>query len=152
MITKKVKQMELLRQYALSFVGVPYIFGGSHPARGIDCSEYIQIILKSVGLDPPGDQTAQGLYDHFATLGRSSPLSVPKLGSLVFFGESVTKITHVAFAVDRYRILEAAGGDKLTLTVMDAVLKKAFVKMSLLAKRDNIVAVLQPNYSTIGYI
>jgi cell wall-associated NlpC family hydrolase len=57
--------MDLLIQYAMSFIGVPYRWGGSNPITGFDCSGLVQEILKSVYMDPPGDQTAEALYQYF---------------------------------------------------------------------------------------
>lgn len=141
--------MELLRAYALSFVGKPYIWGGDDPIRGVDCSGLVQEILASVGMDPPGDQTAQALFNHFE---KSASWNKHGLGALVFYGQSVTKITHVAFMVDQYRIIEAGGGGSTTTTVQAAIDQNAFVRIRLLSRRPDVVAVLKPNYATIGII
>jgi cell wall-associated NlpC family hydrolase len=41
---------ELVIQVAASYVGTPYIFGGSNP-RGFDCSGYIKFVFAQFGLD-----------------------------------------------------------------------------------------------------
>ena len=51
----------------MQFVGTPYVWGGNNVMEGLDCSGYTQVILRAAGLDPKGDQTSQGLYDHFRT-------------------------------------------------------------------------------------
>lgn len=41
---------ELVIQVAASYVGTPYIFGGSNP-RGFDCSGYVKFVFAQFGLD-----------------------------------------------------------------------------------------------------
>jgi cell wall-associated NlpC family hydrolase len=141
--------MNILIHYAMSFVGLPYRWGGDDSIDGFDCSGYVQEILAAAGIDPRGDQTAQALYDLLApnsTHGGMGP------GYLAFFGESVTKITHVAFCVDSYRMLEAGGGGSRTVTKQDAASQNAYVRMRLIKSRRDLVATLKPSYITIGVI
>jgi cell wall-associated NlpC family hydrolase len=141
--------MQIMRDYALQFVGKPYIWGGDDPINGFDCSGFVQELLASVGMDPPGDQNAQGLFDHFQD--KSTP-NVQKCGSLVFYGKSVTKITHVAMMIDQYRMIEAGGGGSSTTSAEAASAKNAFVRIRLINRRPDIVAVLYPRYATIGLV
>ena len=141
--------MQILRDYAMKFVGVPYKWGGSNPLEGVDCSGLLQLILAAAGLDPPGDQSAQGLYNHFE--GKSTH-GIRQLGSIAFYGKSVREITHIAWCLDPYRIIQAGGGDHLTLTPLDAARKNAFVKVTLINYRPDLVAVLKPLYTLIGIV
>lgn len=141
--------MELLIRYAMCFVGLPYKWAGDDAIAGFDCSGLVQEILASAGLDPKGDQTAQGLYDHFA---KNSTHGVYGPGVLAFFGKSVREITHVAFCVDSYRMIEAGGGGSKTLTLNDAVTQNAYVRMRLIKNRSDLVATLKPQYTSIGVI
>ncbi len=142
--------MELLRDYALSLLHTPYRWGGDDPS-GWDCSGLVQEILASCGLDPEGDQTAQSLFNYFEANGRSQ-WDVRGLGSLVFYGPSVTQVSHVAFMLDRHRIIEAGGGGSKTLTDKDAITQNAFVRVRHISRRADIAAVLKPRYAMIGMI
>lgn len=141
--------MQILREYALSFVGIPYKWGASHPSDGYDCSGLVQELLRSCGIDPPGDQTAQALFNHFE---KNSTWNVRQIGSLAFFGASPSAISHVAMLLDPYRMIEAGGGGSKTLTAQDAIRDNAFVRIRLVTSRKDLVAVLKPNYSSIGVI
>ena len=141
--------MQTLREYALSFVGTPYVWGGSHPALGFDCSGLVQELLRSVGLDPPGDQTAQALFNHFE---KNSTWNARQMGSLAFFGSSPAAISHVAMLLEPYRMIGAGGGGSKTLTALDASRDNAFVRVRLVSSRKDLVAVLKPNYSGIGVV
>lgn len=141
--------MEFMIRYALTFIGKPYRWGGSSPMNGFDCSGLIQEILASVGMDPPGDQTAQALFDHFE---KNGSLGVQKAGALAFYGKSVTQITHIAFMIDPYRVIEAGGGGSKTQTLQDAIDQGAYVRMRLLKHRSDLVATVMPRYAPIGLV
>lgn len=139
--------MDKLVAYAISLTGTPYKYGGETPMDGLDCSGLVQLILKAAGIDPPGDQTAQGLYDHFEN---KSTHGVFQAGALAFYGKDLLHISHVAFMIDPYRVIEAGGGDSTTHRLQDAIDKKAFVRMRLVKYRPDFLETLKPSYSFIG--
>lgn len=65
---------------ARSWLGTRYLFGGCSPT-GVDCSCFVQIIFRSVGMSLP--RTSQQQYD--ATVGQGLGTSIPQAGDLVFF-------------------------------------------------------------------
>lgn len=139
--------MELIIAYALTFVGTPYLWGGSNPMQGLDCSGLVQEILASAGMDIPGDQTAQGLFDYFS---KNGSWNKPGAGSLVFFGTDALHVTHVAFMLDQYRIIEAGGGGHKVISLQTAIDNNAFVKVRHLLNRKDVVSIIKPDYSKIG--
>lgn len=141
--------MNILLNYAMKLVGTPYRWGGDDPIHGFDCSGLVQELLASVGMDPPGDQTAQSLFDHFDKTAEHNRFG---MGSLVFYGASVTKINHVAMMLDPYRVIEAGGGGSKTLTLQNAADQNAFVRIRHINHRKDRVAVLKPKYGTIGLV
>lgn len=141
--------MDFLIQYAMSFLGVPYKWGGSTPIDGIDCSGLVQEILASAGLKPPGDNTAQGLYNVFSHTGS---FNVFAPGALSFYGASSLAIVHVGFIIDPYRMIEAGGGGASVQTKDDAINHEAFVKIRLIKHRPDLICTIKPNYSSIGLI
>lgn len=134
--------MQYLIAYAFEYVGTPYRWGGE-THEGIDCSGLVQEILMSVGIDPEGDQTAQGLYDYFVQNSGGTEIGA---GSLAFYGRSIREITHVAFMIDKYRVIEAGGGGSKTLTKDDAIKQNAFVRVRALKRRKDLVAIVNPKY------
>lgn len=135
--------MSLLVLYAMKFVGVPYIWGGSSPLMGFDCSGLVQECLSSIGIDPPGDQTAQGLYNELSKKAWRSQLAED---SILFFGKSRFEISHVAIAVSDKLMIEAGGGGSKTITVEDAIKQEAYVRIRPIKRRKDLVAVLMPEY------
>lgn len=140
--------MDILKAVALSFLHVPYKWGGDDPS-GIDCSGLVQEILASVGIDPPGDQNAQALYNHFERNGSWNSYG---FGALAFFGESALKITHVGFCLDTNLMIEAGGGGSKTNTPQDAIAQNAFVRVRPIKRRKDLVAVIKPRYDLLGLI
>lgn len=135
--------MSLISQYAMSFVGLPYKWGGENPISGFDCSGLVQEILRSVGMDPSGDQTAQSLFEYFV---KSSYRDQFCEGSLAFYGQSITKIIHVAFMIDVNRVIEAGRGGSKVLTRHDADIECAFVRIRPVKHRPDFLITLNPKY------
>ncbi len=143
--------MDILREYAMSFVGTPYSWGGDDAIDGYDCSGFVQELLQSVGEDPKGDQTAQGLFNYFSENGHGSQLVSIKMGTLLFFRpHDDGKITHVAMALDPYRMIEAGGGGKETLTRVKAAEHNAYVRIRPINSRKDLVSHITPYYRNIG--
>lgn len=130
-----------LVEYALHFIGVPYIWGGAHPAKGLDCSGLVQECLKAIGKDPAGDQTAQALFKHFAIKGKQAQL-LAKRNSLLFFGKSTSSITHIAIAINDVQMVEAGGGGSNCVTREDAIKHEAMVRVRPIKNRADLVAIL----------
>lgn len=139
--------MDDLVRYAESFLGVPYVWGGN-TRQSLDCSGYINIVLRSVGLiGLSEDLTAMGLYDKFEKSGM--PLSVSAgdfvKGSLLFYGKSINTIEHVAFVKNPYTILECGGGNRNTNSIEIARKINAEVReMGILLRHDIVANVLPP--------
>lgn len=132
-----------LCDYALTFLGTPYIYGGSTP-QGIDCSGLIVESLTAFGI-LHGDFTALGLYKYLSgnTPAKKIKREQVKEGDLIFYGRSLDNITHVALALNNTQMLESGGGDRSTLTIEEAIKKSAFVRIRPIDNRADIVAILE---------
>lgn len=125
-------------------LGKPYIWGASGP-DAYDCSGLAQAMLARLNLDPPGDQTAEGLYRYFLKAGRSTPVTLgdSQLGDIVFFGNAAA-VTHVALAWGQQQMFEAGGGGRTTTSAAVARSQHAEVRVAPITRRRDRVAILRP--------
>jgi cell wall-associated NlpC family hydrolase len=86
-------------EVARRYLGVPYVFGGTDPSVGLDCSGLVQLVFRQLGINLP--RTAQQQFD--ATARVSTDHLQP--GDLVFFARTYADqhdwITHVGIYIDR---------------------------------------------------
>lgn len=132
--------MNPLYDYALSFLGTPYLWGGSS-RFGIDCSSLVIELLKSVDMIK-GDLSADGLYRHFSENG---DVAEAQFGALAFYGTEKL-IKHVGFCIDKTRMIEAAHGNEWITNYEKAYASKACVIMSQISRRKDLVKILMPRY------
>lgn len=135
--------MNIIYDYALSFLGVPYKIGGRNRLEGLDCSQLCIEILIASGLLPHGfDTTAQGLYLKYESSGEL--VTSPQFGDLAFFGKASDHISHIGFCLDEVTMLEAGGGDNTTHSLADAIEKSACVRMRPIHFRKDFFCILRP--------
>jgi cell wall-associated NlpC family hydrolase len=89
---------------ALALLGVPYRWGGTDPARGLDCSGLVRHVFKTVGaVDLPRRS------EQMSRLGRRVARTDLRAGDLVFFNTLGHPFSHVAVYVGDGRFVHAPG-------------------------------------------
>ena len=88
--------------WALAQVGTPYVWGGETPGVRFDCSGLVQAAYKVAGIALP--RVAQDQYDTTLKLTSGDPLQP---GDLVFFGRSVSDVSHVGIYVGNGQMVDA---------------------------------------------
>lgn len=86
------------------FLGVPYFWGGKS-AKGLDCSGYVQLLHKMVGINIRRDSPMQ--FED-AVLVSENPLD-GNPGDLLFFAEKGERITHVGVKLEDQKLIHARG-------------------------------------------
>jgi len=116
-----------------SVLGTPYIWGGSDPSRGLDCSGAVVWALQQLGLKPKGwDSTAAGLQK------QASRVLAPVPGDLAFYGSS-GNVSHVMVYAGAGDVIGATGGGSDTKTVADARARGAEVKVVPVTYRSDFL-------------
>jgi hypothetical protein len=97
-----VLSKEELIEWSRQFLGLPYTWGG-RSSFGYDCSGFVQICYRQLGISLQRDARQQ-INDP-----RFKAISIDKLeaGDLVFFGKSPEKITHVGLYVGNNQFIHA---------------------------------------------
>lgn len=134
-----------LSEYALKFIGRPYIWGGDGSGKcggGFDCSGLVLECLWAFGILPNGDMTAQGIYDIlYNQLIWSTPGNgKEKPDDVLFFGKDGKHITHVAIAIGDGLMVEAGGGGSKCTTPTNST---GMVRVRPIASRKDLVAALR---------
>lgn len=109
---------EALVRTARSFLGVPYLWGGTSAETGFDCSGLTLTVYQLSGFDLP--RTSR---DQFATGSPVERSSLQK-GDLLFFGDAGGKVSHVGVYVGEGLFIHAPGRGKKIRT--DSLAKEHF--------------------------
>ncbi len=92
----------LIEQLSLAWLEVPYLWGGRTPL-GVDCSGFIQVIFKLIGIDLPRDAWQQ------AQEGKEvKKFSLIQPGDLAFFDDR-EEIVHTGILLGKDRLIHASG-------------------------------------------
>lgn len=89
---------------AKELLGVRYVWGGSSPTQGLDCSGLLYWIQKKAGSNV-GRLTASS----YSKLGAKIPIGEQKVGDFLFFG---TPVTHCAIFIGYGYMIESRGSRK----------------------------------------
>ena len=88
--------------YALQFLGNPYVWGGTSLTNGADCSGFTLSVYKKFGMSLPHYSGSQ------AQMGTAVKSSNMRPGDLIFYGNSSGKINHVAMYIGNGQVVHAA--------------------------------------------
>jgi cell wall-associated NlpC family hydrolase len=98
---------EQLIKTAGDFIGVPYLWGGTTPENGFDCSGLVMAVYQLNGLALP--RTSRDQYE----AGMPVEKERLKKGDLVFFAKGKTEpISHVGIYIGNDRFIHAPGRGK----------------------------------------
>lgn len=103
-VTEKIKRMtrDEVCRFSFQFLGLPYTWGG-RSSFGYDCSGFVQMLYRQMGMQLPRDAQEQCEWKDFVEV---SPEKVQP-GNLVFFGTDASHIRHVGFCLGNNEFIHA---------------------------------------------
>jgi cell wall-associated NlpC family hydrolase len=87
--------------YALRFVGNPYVWGGTSLTNGADCSGFTQSVFRDNGISIPRTSRTQALSGRRISIDEMQP------GDLIFYAKNGT-INHVGIYIGNGKIVAAS--------------------------------------------
>jgi cell wall-associated NlpC family hydrolase len=99
---QQVPGEELVKKLTAPWLHAPYLWGGRCPL-GVDCSGFVQVIFKQMGIDLPRDAWQQ------AQEGKAvKKFSEARTGDLAFF-DNKEDIVHVGILLGNGQIIHSSG-------------------------------------------
>lgn len=95
---------EQIVAYAKQFMGVPYVWAGSSPTTGFDCSGFVGYVFKSFGYST--NRVAKDMYRNGVAVDKSEL----QIGDAVFFASSSEAIGHVGIYIGDGQFIHASSG------------------------------------------
>lgn len=94
-----------IADFAVQYVGYPYVYGGNSLTDGVDCSGFTQQVYLHFGYSIPRRASIQ------ATVGTSVAISDLQPGDLVFYGDS-EGVGHVVIYIGNGKVVHASTPSK----------------------------------------
>ena len=102
---KRVANRQAVADFAVQFVGNPYVWGGTSLTEGADCSGFVQQIYKNFGYNLPRVAEDQSQY------GTKIPVEDAQPGDLIFYAKD-GYVHHVVMYAGDGKTIEAANEDQ----------------------------------------
>jgi gamma-D-glutamyl-L-lysine dipeptidyl-peptidase len=102
------KNKKDLVEFSQQFLGLPYTWGG-RSSFGFDCSGFVQMLYRHMGVSLPRDSKDQARDDRFVDV----PVDALEAGDLVFFGKTQEKIGHVGMMIGNEAFIHTSSAEQL---------------------------------------
>lgn len=110
----ETEQRKALCNYAIQWIGRPYVYGGTSLETGIDCSAFVQNVYRQIGIGLPRVSSDQ------ANVGVDIDISEIRPGDLLFYYDSgLQRIGHVTMYMGNNTVIHASNA-RLGVIVSDA--------------------------------
>lgn len=91
-----------IANFALNFVGNPYVWGGTSLTRGADCSGFVMSVYANFGIGLNRTSRAQASNGYAVGMNELQP------GDLVFYAANGRRISHVALYIGGGKVVHAS--------------------------------------------
>jgi len=121
-VAKKKKSTSVSREssadrdivtFAKRFIGTPYVFGGSSPKTGFDCSGFTSYVMRAYGVSL--NRSARDQVMNGVGISRSQL----KPGDLILFHTTRPGISHVGMYIGNGQFIHASSGSAKAVTISE---------------------------------
>lgn len=99
----ETEQRKAICNYAIQWIGRPYVYGGTSLETGIDCSAFVQNVYRQIGIGLPRVSSDQ------ANVGVDVDINDIKPGDLLFYYDSnLGRIGHVTMYMGNNTVIHAS--------------------------------------------
>lgn len=92
---------EQIVELAKKYIGNPYVYGGTDPVHGIDCSAFMQFLFGTYGISLPRTSKTQGF------VSKMIPMDSVDKGDMIIYADDA-EIYHVVLSAGDGKTVEAA--------------------------------------------
>lgn len=89
------------RDYAMSLMNIPYVYGGTNPEKGLDCSGFTLLVMQQAGIKLPRTSLEQ------SRVGEDVDLQELQEGDLIFFDTLGHGVSHVGIYLGDNQFIHA---------------------------------------------
>jgi peptidoglycan DL-endopeptidase LytE len=107
---RKLDVIELVAD-AADLLGTPYVWGGSTPEVGFDCSGFIVYLFKKQGISLP--RTVATIWN------AGTPVSSPSVGDIVFFETNKSGPSHAGIYIGNNQFIHSGSSTGVTISRLD---------------------------------
>lgn len=98
--------LEEALEFSKRFLGLPYTWGG-RSSFGYDCSGFVQMVFRQMGIALPRDSKDQLIWEGFHEVS----IEEMQPGDLIFFGPDAPKVTHVGIYLGNGNFIHTSAND-----------------------------------------
>jgi murein DD-endopeptidase / murein LD-carboxypeptidase len=122
-------------EFAKSYIGIPYKYGGNHPNTGFDCSGFVQFVFLHFGYKVPR------VSKDYANTGKEIEFKNAKVEDIILFAgadQNLNSINHIGIITDvlptDIKFIHSSSTKGIMISNLNSYFKPRMIKIIRLIK------------------